>query len=434
MVNFACLTASENTMLNVRSITILIAATMAGAWTTSTPADAGGEWSIEPRLSIQRQETGAVKVDRRVYVFGGLLPEFPWVATDTVEIFDADTNTWSTGPAMPEARDHMGVAAFGDHVYVIGGYNGDFLERDTVWVLDTVTGEWADGPRLPEARGAGWAVTVADRIYYFGGTRASGSLASTTYILDPIAGEWSQGADLPTPREHLNAVALNGFIHVLGGRAPDETDAHERYDPINDEWVSLAPMPTARSAIACAVIDDQIVACGGTRAPGVGGGAYRVTEIYDPAADDWTRQAPMIFPRHGLAAVNLDGRLFIPGGGQGSGLGPTDWVDSFTPGPTLRVQGRCPGPATLLASKNAPQARVTFAFAFGQGSLIIPSGFPCTGIETGLDRTARIGGTARSDSNGVARFDAMLPSNACGSIVIQAIDIDRCRTSNLVKP
>ncbi|MFO8098728.1 MAG: kelch repeat-containing protein [Salinibacter sp.] len=52
-----------------------------------------------------------------------------------------------------------------------------------------------------------------------------------------------------------------------------------------------------------------------------GGGVFSETWAYDPTADDWTECPSMPTPRHGLAGVALDGRIYAIGGNTAPGIG-----------------------------------------------------------------------------------------------------------------
>ena len=58
---------------------------------------------------------------------------------------------------------------------------------------------------------------------------------------------------------------------------------------------------------------------------------FDVHEVYDIASGEWSCLEPMAIPRHGVAAVSLDDRVLLPGGGIVQGLLPTSAVDSFVP-------------------------------------------------------------------------------------------------------
>jgi N-acetylneuraminic acid mutarotase len=86
-------------------------------------------------------------------------------------------------------------------------------------------------------------------------------------------------------------------------------------------------VPSRRGGLASAVLDGKIHTFGGERADGV----FANHEVYDPAADRWTIEAPLPTPRHGLAAVAAAGRIYVIGGGPKQGLAQTDVVEVWTP-------------------------------------------------------------------------------------------------------
>ena len=299
-----------------------------------TQADGGGTWVPHAPLNEARQEVGAARIGDKVYVVGGLQTG-PFRASRTVEVYDIPSDSWSFIADMPARLDHMGVAAVGSELFVIGGFSADFSPRDETYVYDTLSGGWSSVAPLPERRGACWAVEHAGSIYVFGGDGPSGATDST-FIYDPAADAWTTGASMPTRREHLNAVSLGPYIYVIGGRRSAAFAVNERYDPVADQWTSMTPMPTARSAMALAAFGGRIYAMGG-EIPML----FDVNEVYDPLTDTWTNGPVMPIPRHGIAAVPLDDRIFTPAGGTIQGLQPTNEADSFVPDPCPGVASYC---------------------------------------------------------------------------------------------
>lgn len=100
-------------------------------------------------------------------------------------------------------------------------------------------------------------------------------------------------------------------------------------------------------------------------------------------------------------------------------------------GPSLVLEGSCPGEITATSSGNTPGGNVAFVYAFGEGNQRIPMGFPCAGTELGLNATAVLGGTVRADGSGVAAFSGRVPAGACNRVFVQALDIETCLTSNV---
>ena len=66
--------------------------------------------------------TTGVLAPKRIYVFGGM--EGHNVATNHTQVYDPETDTWTTGTSMPTPRWALGVAVVNDELYVIGGKTG----------------------------------------------------------------------------------------------------------------------------------------------------------------------------------------------------------------------------------------------------------------------------------------------------------------------
>lgn len=278
------------------------------------------------------------------------------------------TARWTQGRRLPVAVSEVGVALLGTEVHVLGGYVGGRAHSRTHLVLDLGSGRWRTAAPLPLALDHVGAVAVgsgtAGRVLVIGGYGAAGRPTSGVYAYDPTNDRWTARASLPVPRAAGVAVAVNGLVHVLGGRAPSgDTAEHDVYDPVHDRWSLAAPMPTPRDHAAAAVLGGTIWVAGGrpgakttlegfgvrtgrwiTGLPGlplgrsslagaawrgmfvvVGGEsagestAYRNVDGYDPSTRRWRRLPTMPGARQGIGAV-VDGQsLLVPGGGPAAG-------------------------------------------------------------------------------------------------------------------
>lgn len=99
---------------------------------------------------------------------------------------------------------------------------------------------------------------------------------------------------------------------------------------------------------------------------------------------------------------------------------------------TLAIDGSCPGAITASVRGASPSGAVAYIYALGDGSAAIPGG-PCGGVQLGLNRTAALAGMATADSEGGAQFSGRVPVAACGRVVVQALDLTTCGTSNIAE-
>jgi N-acetylneuraminic acid mutarotase len=311
------------------------------------PADLSGKWYPRAPLNNARQETGGARIGDQVYVVGGLreLATGGMRAMNTVEVYDVAQDTWSASTPMPDRRDHMVVVSHGGKLYVLGGFEADFVGKRNFWMFDPALETWTSLPLLPEPRGAGWAVVHEDKIYYLGGSDENGNRRNTNFVYAISEGRWSVAAPMVRARLHLTAAAVGDYIYAIGGRRHNYQlntafSINERYDPDTDEWTTMRAMPTPRSAMGTAVLDGKIHVFGG-EAPTL----FDVHEVYDPATDGWSLRAPMAVARHAPAAVTIDGGILCAGGGVSPLLDPSAYVDLFVPHPDA---GSTRAPAGVL--------------------------------------------------------------------------------------
>ena len=102
----------------------------------------------------------------------------------------------------------------------------------------------------------------------------------------------------------MGVAALEGNIHVFGGRQNDYTDMldrHDVYDPSSSTWSTAASLPRPRSAGAFAVFDGHIVYAGGECKPGGApftANTFEDVDAYDAMTDSWSPLIPLPEGRH----------------------------------------------------------------------------------------------------------------------------------------
>src|SRR5207249_3602092 len=100
---------------------------------------------------------GAAVVNGKIYVLGGEVDPNPTGTprnpiSDSVEVYDPATNTWSPGPSLPEPLYEVtATVVVGTTIYVFGGANvSDNVS--SAYALDTTNGTWSTLPSMPDAR------------------------------------------------------------------------------------------------------------------------------------------------------------------------------------------------------------------------------------------------------------------------------------------
>lgn len=79
----------------------------------------------------------------------------------------------------------------------------------------------------------------------------------------------------------LDGAAVDGVIYVFGGRTRGANIAvTEGFDPRTDAWRSAPPLPTPRHGLAAVAVDDRVFTISGGPRPG--GIFSNTTEVYIP--------------------------------------------------------------------------------------------------------------------------------------------------------
>jgi len=201
---------------------------------------------------------------------------------------------------------------------------------------------WQPAAPLLHARSAHAVVSTGDAIYAIGGTGEGGAPVLDVERYDGNA--WREETKLPG--DGLNApaaVAIGKRIYVIGGFKTTTnvpTSDVLIYDTGPHTWSDAAPLPAPRGGHAAVVLDGKIHV--------IGGGNSRSTladhSEYDPAINKWTDRAPLSRSKGSPAAVAFDGKLYSIGGRSGPGdFGDVEIydpaVDRWSAGPSIEPRG-----------------------------------------------------------------------------------------------
>ncbi|MDX9911827.1 MAG: kelch repeat-containing protein [Phycisphaerales bacterium] len=178
------------------------------------------------------------------------------------------------------------------------------------------TDTWSAAPSMAFERSAHAVASDDHAIYVVAGT--GGTPPRPIEAVERFDGrEWTTLATLPGPG--LNAPSLSivdGRLYVVGGFSGTTnlpTSTVHVYDPESRQWSTAAPLPDARGGHAAVVLEGKIHV--------IGGGNDRSTlathSVYDPEADAWSDLAPLPRSEGSPAAVVYDGRIWAIGGRSG---------------------------------------------------------------------------------------------------------------------
>lgn len=130
------------------------------------------------------------------------------------------------------------------------------------------------------------------------------------------ASRWEALLDMPTARARFAQVAVDGAIYAIGGQtATGPTAVVEIYYPELDLWGRGAAKPTAVANVAAAEIGGLVFVPGGLTAAG---GLTDQLEIYNPQLDAWAQAAPLPVPLCSYALTAWGQGLYLFGGWDGN--------------------------------------------------------------------------------------------------------------------
>jgi len=123
-------------------------------------------------------------------------------------------------PYMPTARNHIAAVGIGGKLYVVGGRFGAGFQSEMtnmLEVFDPQTNTWTTRAPMPTVRGGLNAVAANGCIHVFGG-EGSGGVFPQHEAYDPVTDTWFTFADMVTPVHGVTGAAfINGWIHLPGG-------------------------------------------------------------------------------------------------------------------------------------------------------------------------------------------------------------------------
>jgi N-acetylneuraminic acid mutarotase len=261
-----------------------------------------------------------------MYVFGGYTSLAPLQVSARVDVYDPASNTWTSRAPMPTPLTHAGTALDGDSVILAGGYPGNAggtsqtFATKAVWRYDADSNTWSALPDLPQPRGSGALVRIGRTLHFFSGADPARVEMPDHWTLSLDGGtRWVDAAPFPNPSTHMGAVVLDGRIYALGGDHGFNAGALSQksvyvWDPsAPGAWTKAADLPSPRSHASSAtfVLDERIVVVGGRL-----NASPNLAEVvsYDPAANAWTQMTPLPMPRSTGVGGAVGHVIFYSGG------------------------------------------------------------------------------------------------------------------------
>lgn len=274
---------------------------------------ASATWSAAASMLMTRVDPLSVALlDGRVLVFGGGINNTD--ATSTAELYDPVANTWTATGSMVESRIRGTAHLLANgKVLVTGGYTATpaLTFRNTAEVYDPATGTWsplATTLAVPRGQHAAALLPGGNTLLIAGGINASGFVS--TAELYAVDGTGTTVIPYGVGSNVQQAVVLDdGSVLITS----DGSAQSQRFDPLTSTWTASALIGGARGLSTMTLLaDGRLLLAGGSN--------LNTAEIYNPDVNVWTTAAPMAAARRAAVAALLgDGSVLMVSGDSAGG-------------------------------------------------------------------------------------------------------------------
>ena len=151
--------------------------------------------------------TSAQMINDKIYIAGGTTTVYYGDATDTVLMFDPQTNTCSEQPSpLPFPVTSVATATWEDNVVVLGGKNRQGNVLNSVVMYNVTTGRHRILPEMNRRRHGGAAVTIFDGIIVLGGRDENESPLNSVECFNFRTNAWTDFEPMTEARAYPTAV------------------------------------------------------------------------------------------------------------------------------------------------------------------------------------------------------------------------------------
>jgi len=260
-----------------------------GLMTASSSFDVTGSCEAGTLVSGRYFQTATLLPNGKILVAGG---NAGGVATNSVQLYDPATGTWTATGSMVVARfSHTATLLPNGKVLVAGGVSGSFMSVALAELYDPALGSWALTASMSTARDRHTASLLPNgKVLIIGGALGGNSLKGAE-IYDPALPAWTSAGTMSAERYyHTTTLLPDGRVLVVGGsnsQTGTDLNSAEIYDPASG-WTSTGSMGLARSVHTATLMPDGKVLVMGFLN---GTGSYPA-ELYNPATGLWSPRGP----------------------------------------------------------------------------------------------------------------------------------------------
>jgi hypothetical protein len=266
-------------------------------------------WSIDS-LSIPRSQIGTAVVNNKVYFAGGLtydeIPYGPYqydrrINTKRIDIYDLTTKTWQID-SLSEPKQYAAGAVFNNQVFFVGGRNGYNRATNTVDVYNVPTNTWTH-QQMNAAAGGKFA-------------RSGNELfivpeEGDTVTVYNLATNSVRTIQLSVKRGYMT-VAAAGDLVIFAGGSVNYSNNSNVVDIYNTRTSTLTTdtLSIPRRRMGAVAIENKILFAGGIANDGY---YTNRIDIYDVQTHTWSRDS-LTFPTYEPSGSVVGNKVLIAAG------------------------------------------------------------------------------------------------------------------------
>jgi N-acetylneuraminic acid mutarotase len=262
-----------------------------------------------PQFTHFRFGAGVASLGNKIFIAGGG-DGIGDNQTPAIDIYDVFFDTW-TKDSLSAGK--MGLVAFaaGNKVLFAGGFgypdgnNWDYF--NTVDIYDNNTNSWSTA-KLSEARMDISAASLGAKIYFAGGHNTITSKAIDVY--DVSTNSWSVSS-LQYPRTGMACIADSNELIVVGGRSTLNATNWLRIDNVEqlnlNTGISSLECISPRSNLTAVRKDDNIIFFTGNDGDG------KQFEIFNTTSRQWSN-ARLNQDIRGAGVISVNNTIYVAGG------------------------------------------------------------------------------------------------------------------------
>ncbi|XP_020716845.1 kelch-like protein 5 isoform X3 [Ceratitis capitata] len=241
----------------------------------------------------------------------------------TVKRLDLETLTWSEMSKMSQRRDDLCVVKLDEKIYAFGGHDGGepfntaemYALKESIsfkffkffrllnsfaFSYDIHTNRWQSLQPMSYHRYGAGAIAFDGKIYIFGGLSIHCEPLNSVECFDPMTNNWRECAKMEGARGWPGVTILNGMIYIVGGYNEGWINTVERFEPQSNVWTKISPLNSPRFGVCAITVDSRIWA--------ITGDDKYVAEEYDFEQNKWTEKTPL--PAYGIfSSVEVPNQL-----------------------------------------------------------------------------------------------------------------------------